>query len=600
MDRVTIDHAGVGLKLFWDFSKQYIRRYFWWYLFGVLCIVITQSLMVSIVEQAKRAIDAVVAQGATRDTVLPFALHILLVAPIVVLIRTASRLLIFTPGRLAEYHIRNTYYANLLYQQRDFFAKHDTGDLVSRCSNDIGFIRGAFGFGFLQVANVSITLVLAVSFMLNMDIKTTVLIAIPMMISFAIIQMSIHYMFSFWRQANVQLGELSSLCLAAYKGVTAIQNYHAEPEVEQRFYERNRVYLDTLQVITRTRSFAIPLVQMVGYTGIFLVIWFGGMKVIQGNLSMGEVAAFVGYINMVMPPLLSLGWMLNVFNRALPAIERLNEILFAEVKLPAVVEGAARLEGKIQMTARNLGCRFPGDELGKGFQLRDIDFDLPPGKVLGIVGPLGSGKTALLETLVRLNSLEPGRLFVNQVDAARMDLSDFRAHLSFIPQKALLFSTSLRNNLQIALPEGGGDPEEDGHLLSALECAGFDLDPKQFPHGLETQVGEKGVMLSGGQRQRIALARALLKRADIFLLDDVLSAVDHETEKRIITNIRRFAHGKSLIIASHRVSAIQWVDEILVLENGSISCRGTHEQLIDRDGFYRDIYNYQSQKMDEA
>ncbi len=582
---------------FLNFCNRYVRQYLWWYLVGFLCILGTQGLILQVIEETKNAIDAFAADGATSQTVVPFAIKIALFAPLIVLIRTASRLLIFTPGRLSEYHIRNDYYSNLLYLQRDFFALHGTGDLVSRCSNDIGFVRGAFGFGFLQMANVSVTLVLVMARMLEMNARLTGFLAIPLVISFAIIQASIYYMFTYWRKANEQLGDLSTMCLSAYKGVSAIQNYHAEPAVETRFYETNRAYLDTMRTITKTRTFVMPLVQLVGYLSIFMVLWFAGGRVIAGDMSLGELVAFTLLVNMIMPPLLSLGWMLNVFNRALPAIERLDEILLAEPSVKPEVPGSIdKVKGAVSLEARGLECRFKDSKGEPGFHLRDIGFKLPPGKVLGVAGPVGSGKTAFLDSLLRLNPVNEGALLINGVDVTHLKLEDYRRFISFTPQKALLFSTTLRKNLMTALSNPSQNPEEnEARLLKALDLACFHLDPKQFPDGLETEVGEKGVMLSGGQRQRIALARALLKQSDIYILDDVLSAVDHDTEKKIIANLRQFASGKSFIIASHRVSAIQWADEILVLADGGIQDRGSHNELVSRPGFYRDIYHYQSE-----
>ncbi len=593
---------GDALRIFWQFSSRYVPRYLWWYLAGFALIVVTQLLTVAVVEQTKQAIDACAAEGATARAVLPFAGVIALIAPAIVLIRTGSRLLVFTPGRLIEYHIRNDYYRNLLALQRDFFSRHDTGDLVSRCSNDIGFIRGAFGFGFLQVANVAATFVIVMAAMLRTDLRTTIYLAIPMMISFGIIQASIHYMFKYWRLANVQLGELSGFCLASYKSVSAVQNYHAEPAIERKFTDANRRYLATLATITRTRSFAIPLVYLVANLSVFLVLWAMGPRVIDGSLTLGEITAFLGYIAMITPPLLSLGWMLNVFNRAVPAMERLSEIIDAKPSLPEVHAGSAPHKGEdILLEARGLGFRF-ADTAGdpSTFALGDIGFALPQGKTLGVVGPIGSGKTALLDTVMRLNALAPGQLFLNGKDAAHMELAAFRDLFSFTSQKPLLFSASLRHNLLMALPaEQWESPEVEDKLARALEAAHFDLDPKQFPKGLETEVGEKGVMLSGGQRQRIALARCLLKDAAVYVLDDVLSAVDHETEKAIVANLRAFCPGKTFIIASHRVSAVQWADEILVLEGGRVAARGAHRDLVDRPGFYRDIYAYQAQHEDE-
>ncbi|CAM2006260.1 ABC transporter ATP-binding protein [Acanthopleuribacter pedis] len=590
------------MQIFWRFSKRYLRPYLHWYLAGFACIFLTQGMAVLIINTVKNAIDAVTLADADAQTVVPYAVKIALFAVSIIVVRTASRLLVFTPGRLIEYHVRNDYYQNLLFLQRGFFQRHESGDLVSRCSNDISFVRAAYGFGFLQIANVTITLTLGIGAMFAMDWRTTLYLAVPMILAFTIIQVSINYMLVYWRLANEQVGGLSSLCLSAYKGVSAIQNYHAEPAVLDRFRGINADYLHTQTVVTRVRSFIMPMVQLVGNLSVFIVLLIVAPKVLQGDLTLGELNAFLGYIAMIMPPLLSLGWMLNTFNRAVPAMERLEEIITAEPDLPkTVAETSEKPRGAVTISARDLAFRFPEDPKNpEPFELKPVSLEITPGKVVGVAGPLGSGKSVFLETLLRLNRLEPGRVLLNGDDGAVMELNRFRAFFSFAPQKPLLFSTTLRENLLVALtPEDHDQPDVEQRLRHALAAACFDLDPKVFPKGLETEVGVKGVMLSGGQRQRIALARALLKEADLYVLDDVLSAVDHETEKKIIQNLRRMEPKRSFLIASHRISAIQWADEILVFEQGSVVQRGNHAQLIQQPGFYQDIYQYQAEHPDE-
>lgn len=591
------------MKTFLRFSRKYLTPYWWWFVVGFALVGLTQFMMIGIIEQTKTGIDAVSAEGADPKTILPYILHIVLLALGIVLVRTASRMMVFTPGRLIEYKVRNDYYSSLLIQRREFYDNHESGDLVSRCSNDIAYIRAAYGFGALQVANVGFTMTLAIGAMVRMDARTTLYLAIPMVIAFLLIQLSIHMMFDHWRKANLQIGAMSSVCLAAYKGISAIQNYHAEPAMAKKFAALNADYMDSQLKVTGVRTFVLPLVEFVSNLSIFVVLWFVGPKVIDGQLTIGQVTAFLGYIGMVMPPLRTMGWMLNVFNRAVPAMERLEEILYAVPKLPETkARQTEEPESKAHLQVKDLSYQFDPTPLDpKPFSLKNIQFDLPPGKVLGIVGPLGSGKSVLLETLLRLNEVPPGNLYLGEDDAHHIDLKDYRDHFSFASQKPLLFSTTLRRNLQVAIPyEDWEKPETEARLLAALETASFDLDPKQFPMGLETEVGEKGIMLSGGQRQRIALARCLLKDAQIYILDDVLSAVDHETEKDIIDALRERVSGKSFIIAGHRISGVQWADEILVVKDGRIVDRGTHESLKSKPGFYQDIYNYQAKDLEEA
>lgn len=589
------------MQTFWAFSAKYLKPYLWWYILGFVFVFGTQFLVVAIIDQTASGIDGVRAEGATAATITPYATWVAIFAVSMIFVRTASRLLIFTPGRLIEYNVRNDYFASLLRLQRDYLGNHESGDLVSRCTNDIGFIRAAYGFALLQVANVTATMVLGFGAMFRMDATTTAYIIIPMIVSFAIIQGSIRFLFKYWRYSNEQIGDLSSLCLASYKGVSAIQNYHAEPAVQQHFERLNAAYLHTSTVIARTKSFFLPLVQLVGNLSVFLVLWFAGRAVLQGDLTVGQISAFLGLIMVMMPPLLSVGWMMNVFNRALPAMERLDEILTAEPNLLPVDKSIKQpARGQVKLETRGLSFEFSEDKDHAGhFHLQDVSFELPPGKVLGVVGPLGAGKTVLLDTVTRLNPPEAGQLFVNGQDAAKMDLSHFRKLFAIAPQRPFLFSTTLRRNLMMALPaEKWAQPDVESELMKVLSLAGFNLDGEQFPEGLETEVGEKGIMLSGGQRQRIALARALLKEADIYILDDVLSAVDHDTEKRIIGNLKQFSGGKSFIIAAHRISALQWADEILVLDEGNVVDRGTHDELIARSGFYQEVHQYQSQSLD--
>lgn len=591
------------MKIFWQFSRRYAWQYTWWFVGGFLFVFLTQFLAVAIIEQVKLGIDAADANGANAQTILPFVGTIALLALATIVVRTISRLLIFTPARLMEYGIRNDYFANLLHLQRDFHSNQEAGDLVSRCSNDIAFIRAAFGFGILQFANVAMTLVLVAGAMFRMDIRATLFLAIPMLFAFGFIQMGINMVMKHWRAANEELGALSSMTLASYKGVSAIQNYHAEPALAERFGILNDTFLKTQTRITLIQTFVLPTVKLVENLSTFSILLFVGPKVISGGLSIGEITAFLGYVGLLMPPLRSIGWMLNVFNRSVPAIERLDEVLLAVPNLPTVrYQDSDIPEAAQTLETRGLAFGFaPTPKNQTPFQLKPVDLRLEPGRILGIAGPLGSGKTVLLESILRLNMPQEGQVYLGDKDAVLMGLKGFRRHMSFAPQKAFLFSTTLRKNLLMAVPaEQANKPDLDNHLLEMLSVAGFKMDLKQFPKGLDTEVGEKGVMLSGGQRQRIALARALLKPANIYMLDDVLSAVDHETEKLILRNLARYAADKSFIIASHRISAIQWADEILVMNEGAVVDRGTHEELISRPGFYLEIYRYQSQKRDQA
>lgn len=576
-------------------TRRYVAPYLLWYVLGTLFIAGSHILMVGIIESTKKAIDAAALPDAVAGTVTPFTWRITLFALSLMVVWMLSRLLIFTPGRKIEYAIRDDYFARLVFLQRDFFSAHVSGDLVSRCSSDIDSIRMAYGFGIMQITKAVIAFCIAVTAMVHMDVTTTLCLAIPVVLLSTLIQITVSYLMPYWELSNRQRGEISAMCLASYRGVAVVQAYHAEPAVERRFAELNREYLNTHITTLKVRTWVFPLIHTVGDVAMLLIIYLGGREVIAARLTFGEITAFLGYIAMLMPPMLSLGWILYSFQQARPAADRLCEILNAT---PAALPVTERLDHPVcgQTALRAEGLSF---EYGKGdphsFALRNIYFDLPPGKVLGIVGELGSGKTTLVETLLRLNFLESGQLWVNGKDAAHCDLCHYRRYFSFAPQKAFLFSASIRDNLKVALPLTEWHRKDlDEMFLIRLRLAGFEMSREQFSAGLSTVVGEKGIMLSGGQRQRIALARALIKEADIYILDDVLSAVDYETEQHILQNLRNFVQGKSFIIVSHRISAVRWADEILVLKEGEIVDRGSHEELVSRPGYYQEIWHCQS------
>ena len=581
----------------YTFSRNYVFTYKWWYLAGALLVIGTQGLLVGIIETIKAGIDASAGMDATATTIVPYVWRIIILALLLIAVRTSSRLMIFTPGRMAEYRIRNQYFSRLLFLDREFFSCHESGDLISRCSNDVHSIRAAYGFGVLQIINVTITFFFGIGGMLNMDSRVTCFLAGPIIFSFVIIQLSIAYVFKYWRLSNEQLGKLSAFCLSSYKGVAVVQAYHAEPAILRQFNSKNQDYLNTHITVSAIFSFIMPMIRLVGGLAIFLVLWLAGPKVISGQMTIGEITAFLGYIAMVMPPLLSLGWMLNIFQRAIPAIDRMNEVLQAEPRFRSSKScSTADPGGPTTLIATGISYHY-----NAGHGIADINFQLLPGKVLGIVGPVGSGKSTLLETILRLNYLDPEQLWLAGKDAAAIELQHYRSYFAFVPQQAFLFSDTLRNNLRLGLPVTEWTSEQlDARLERYLAIAGFDLSPKLFPHGLDTQVGEKGVMLSGGQRQRIALARALLRQAQIYILDDVLSAVDHETEQNIIANLRQFASDKSFIIVSHRISAVSWADEILVIEDGRITARGDSQRLLATSNYYREVFRHQARNSEDA
>lgn len=581
-------------------------RYLAWYAVGVTFVLLTQWCAVGIVDLTKTILDQVVnmeaqglasteAQASMRDALL----QMVGLAAGLFLFRVLSRFFIFTPGRLVEWHIRNDYFSRLLHAKREFLRQFEAGDLISRCSNDIGYVRAAFGFGGLQIANVLATFGFGFWAMWQLDRFTTVTILVPMALSLVLIQASIHLVLQYWKSANEQLGDISGLVLAALRGIAAVRSFNAGTGVLGRFESLTENYLETNLNIAKYRTFAMPLVQFTGQLSIFMVLFFLGKAVIEGDHSLGEIAAFLGYSAMVMPPLLSLGWMMNVFQRAIPAMERLQEIVGGggEVRPnpPSELQHHHTSTKPMLKVDEVTIVLTPAQKAqGAPFVVGPVSFSLHPGKVIGLVGPIGSGKSTLLEALLGFESISSGSLSLNgeNVDPGS---PSFRRWVAHVPQQAFLFSDAIGENLNLAKGQQEGSFDEP-RLEEVLAQAVFSLDPDVFPQGLNTEVGEKGILLSGGQRQRLAFARALLKEAPFLFLDDVLSAVDHETEFLLLQTIKQWATQAGILLATHRLSAVQWCEEILVFDQGRIAQRGTHAELIQQEGYYRDVFLQQSEE----
>lgn len=581
------------MNVIWKFTKDYILEYKKWYIAGAIFVIGTQLFTVEIIDLIKESIDIATAKNSHPSSIVPYVGKILIFATFLCVIRTLSRFAIFTPGRKIEYKLRNIFFSNLLYAKRYFINQFETGDLITRSSIDIRHIRMMYGFGFLQIINVLTTFIVVIHAMLRMDKQTTLYVMIPIIISIVIMKIGISAMLEYWKKTHYQLASLSSFCLSSYKGVSVIQGYHSEPDVEKQFADIDNLYLVTHKAAVKIASFVMPLIKLIGDLSIFFVLWFVGPQIIKSTLTLGQITAFIGYVAMLMPPLRSLGWMLNIFNRASISIERMNAILDATPQKQDRIKNEIRRDKHVTLQVRGMNFSYKKEE---NFKLQDISFTASQGKIIGITGKIGSGKTTCVENLMRINDISKGQIFLGEKDATTIPIQDYRRYFSYAPQHAFLFSTTLRENLRISLNEKEyKDDELDAKLLKYLEMCGLKISDEFFKEGLDTVVGEKGIMLSGGQRQRIALARALLKNANIYILDDVLSAVDYETEQLILENLRKFTADKTFIIISHRISAIQWADEILVLEDGQITERGKHEELIDKSDYYKKVYDYQLQ-----
>ncbi len=559
----------------------------WSYALGFLCLGLTNWLTVEIPVRIGLAIDSL---GADPR---PHVLAIAVMGVLVIGVRTLSRVLIFNPGRDVEYALRQDLLAKLMRLQPSFYATRRTGDIVSRASDDMTYARVLVGFGVMQAVNVALALGLTGWKMVSLSWQLTIATVVPIAVGVLVVRAGIKIVFDLHRRAQEQLGAISDQVLDSFQGIATIQGFVAEPRFVDRFTGRNHDLFRTRMKGAVLSSFAFPALSLAGNVAVFAVIFVGGPMAIRGELSVGEVAAFVTLLGILLPPLRSMGWMLSVLSRGRASVERIYEILDAPVERPEAGpdgdrEPAAQPSAGPGFVVRDLTFAYPDapDEP----VLRGVSFTVPGGSVVGVFGRTGSGKSTLLRVLSRLFNPPHGTVLVGdeQRDLTALDLDAWRARLAVAPQRPFLFSDSIADNVGLAV-----EPDRSA-VERAVGRAALGPDLESLRDGLDTVVGQRGIMLSGGQRQRVALARALFREdADVILLDDVLSAVDHETERRLVDELGRMGRRgarPTTFIVSHRLSAIRHADRILVFDEGALVDQGTHAELAARPGLYRDTW----------
>ncbi len=568
--------------------KDYAWRYRWSYLAGTLFLWVTNYLTVSIPGQIGHAIDALRGDQPLGRYVAAIAI----MGISVIVVRSLSRILIFNPGRHLEYFLRKDLFAHLLRLQPSFYATHKRGDIVSRASNDITWVRTLVGFAGLQAVNVTLAIVLTGWKMVSLSPRLTLMVLLPIMVGVGLVQFGIRRLFHLARRSQEQLGEISEHVLGSLQGMAAIQGFAAEDAFVERFEARNRDWLRTGMRLALIRSIALPVLVLSGGVAMFALIAVGGPMVLGGTLTVGQLAAFTALLTVFLPPLRSMGWMMSVVQRGRAALERIFELMDAPVERPEGEEGRVLEAGRgPEIELRDLRFAYP-DEPDR-LVLDGLTATIPAGAVVGLFGRTGSGKSTLLRLLARIYNPPRGSIFIDGADLTTLDLESWRRRLAVVPQRPFLFSDAIESNVALE-----ADPD-DRLVRRAIGMSALEGDLEILPDGLETVVGERGIMLSGGQRQRVALARGLYRGGDLLILDDVLSAVDHYTEAQLVETVAGLARrpeAPTVIISSHRLSALRHCDEVLVLDGGRLIDSGPHDELVKRPGLYRDTWMVQSQR----
>jgi ATP-binding cassette, subfamily B, multidrug efflux pump len=564
----------------------YVRRYRRQYLLGGLCLLGTATLVMWIPWWIREAVR-IIEHGGSMSDVTYYAALIVAAALLQGIVRTYSRALIFNAGRNIEYDLRNDLFAHLQKLPPAFYHTQRTGDLMSRVINDISAVRVMLGPGVLNFANAPLYYVYAVALMLSMDVRMTLAALAPFPLLMYVAHKFRRRILKSSLEVQQQMSVLSSHVQENLSGMHVVKAYAQEDFQTQQFIGLNKDYEVKSMEMAKMRGIVNPIMQGINGLTVLIVIWYGGVRVLRGDLLVADIVAFIAYLNVLAWPTAAFGWMLSLVERGRAAMGRLEEILESK---PEIVDDAARMtvQGLKQgIEFRDVFFAYERQKNGHG-ALQGVHFKLPVGRSVGLVGRVGSGKSTLAQLVPRLFDASSGAVLMDGQDIRKLRLTDLRTMIGYVPQEPFLFSTSLKNNLTF-----GRDPCSAEELARAVSIAKLDRDLEMFPQGLETLVGERGVTLSGGQKQRATLARALITDPPVLILDDCLSSVDAQTEAEILHELRAILKEKTCLIVSHRISAVKEADEILVLDEGKIIERGSHGELTRRGGVYAEIYHQQ-------
>jgi ATP-binding cassette subfamily B multidrug efflux pump len=566
--------------------RNYVWRYWRRYLLGAVCLLATVTLVMWIPWWIRDAIGIIERGGSIRDVTF-YAVLIGLSAVLQGIVRTWSRALIFNAGRDIEYDLRNDLFAHLEKLPLSFYHRQRTGDLMSRVINDISAVRVMLGPGILNFVNAPLYFVIAVALMLSMDVRLTLAALVPFpLLIFAVAKFRGRILKSSL-EVQQQMSVLSSHVQENLSGMHVVKAYSQEQFQTRQFIALNDDFQVKNLELARMRGIITPVMQGFNALTVLIILWYGGIRVIRGDLLVADIVAFIAYLNVLAWPTAAFGWMLSLVERGRAAMKRLEEILKVEPEIAAPPAPLALRGLKKGIEFRDVSFAYGRQNNGHA-ALEGISFSLPVGKSVGLVGRIGSGKSTVAQLVPRLFDVSSGEILLDGQDIRKFSLRELRRTLGYVPQDPFLFSTSLGRNLAF-----GRDQVSDEELRRAVTIAKLDRDLEIFPQGVNTIVGERGVTLSGGQKQRATLARALLMDPPVLILDDCLSSVDAQTEAEILQGLRSILKEKTCLIISHRISAVKEADEILVLDEGRIIERGNHEELVRSGGVYADLYEQQ-------